>query len=72
MKWHRIGWSLAAALGLVTGGSFGCGPAETGDAVQITGTAPSSDFPQTQEEYMKRQVELQKGAYQEAGTTKKK
>jgi hypothetical protein len=73
MRWHRIGLGLALGAGaLVVGSSSGCTPADTGEKIEITGTSPGSDVPQTQEEYMKRMMEKQKGSYQEAGSSKKK
>lgn len=73
MKLHRIGLGLVMALGLVGAVSgLGCSPADTNDKIEITGTAPGSDVPQTQEEYMKKQMEMQKGAYQQAGEDAKK
>jgi hypothetical protein len=72
MKAHRVVLGLAVAAGwIVVGGGIGCTPADTGEKIEITGTAPGSDVPQTQEEYMKRQMELQKKGYSEAGSAKK-
>lgn len=72
MKPHRIGLALVAGVTIAFIG-LGCG-AETAqnEDIAITGTSAGSDAPQTQEEYMKRQMEMQKGAYKQAEDESKK
>jgi len=73
MRRQRFVLALVLGAGLLgVGGGIGCSPADTNEKIEISGTAPGSDVPQTQEEYMKRQAETQAKAYSQAGTAKKR